>query len=61
MKRMSWRIAGNMVDGIILDLTSRSGLENEWENIDEDIQDEIRSKWIDIIVREWELDREVRE
>jgi hypothetical protein len=34
---------------IITDLTDRSGLQNEWENIDGDIQDEIIEKWKNII------------
>jgi hypothetical protein len=37
---------------IITDLTDRSGLQNEWENIDGDIQDEIIKKWKNIIDKE---------
>jgi len=34
---------------IIYDLTGRSGLQNEWELIDEDIQEEIKNTWAEII------------
>lgn len=37
---------------IIEDLTARKGLKHEWENIDEDIQDEIFETWADIIARD---------
>jgi hypothetical protein len=37
------------VDNIIQDISNRSGLGNEWEEIDEDIQNEIRNTWITII------------
>ena len=34
-----------VIDLIIDDLCSRSGLQDEWENIDADIQQEIRETW----------------
>ena len=34
------------------DLRDRSGLQNEWENIDDETQNEIKSKWVKIIARE---------
>jgi hypothetical protein len=37
---------------IIEDLSDRGGLQNEWENIDGDIQDEIIEKWKNIIEKE---------
>jgi len=37
------------VDAIILDLTDRRGLRQAWEEIDDDIQYEIKNKWRDII------------
>jgi hypothetical protein len=37
---------------IIGDLTDRKGLKHEWENIDEDIQDEIFQMWVSIIERD---------
>ena len=37
------------VDDIIDDLTSRRGLRQEFDNIDLEIQDEIRMKWASII------------
>ncbi len=39
------------VDKIInTDLTDRKGLENEWYQIDDEIQEEIRVRWAEIIV-----------
>jgi len=37
------------VDKILKDLTSRGGLENAWENIDEDIRGEIKHRWASLI------------
>jgi trans-2-enoyl-CoA reductase len=34
-----------IVEQIILDLNDRRGLRQEWENIDEDIQEEIKEQW----------------
>ena len=39
----------NIVDKIIDDLTDRGGLGNEWDQIDEDIQAEIKEEWVNII------------
>ena len=38
-----------IVDAIISDLTDRRGLRQEWEMIDEDIQEEIKETWISIV------------
>lgn len=37
-----------IIDAIIEDLTDRRGLRQAWEDIDEDIQQEIRNVWIEI-------------
>jgi len=42
--------AGNIVKEILDDLASRKGLENEWEEIDEEIQHEIITEWESIAV-----------
>lgn len=42
-------IAQLAVDMIVDDLTGRSGLQNAWEEIDDDIRDEIVDKWRKII------------
>lgn len=34
-----------IVSTIIKDLTGRAGLRQQWESIDDDIQDEIRKSW----------------
>lgn len=43
--------AAIIVDAIIKDLTDRRGLRQEWDAIDDDIQDEIRNVWIQIVVK----------
>jgi hypothetical protein len=37
---------------IVSDITGRSGLGNEWEQIDEEIQEEIMAEWLEIIEHE---------
>jgi hypothetical protein len=44
------------VDAIILDLSDRRGLKQEWDQIDDDIQQEIKETWAGLINRE--LNRE---
>lgn len=41
--------AAAAVDKIIVDLTDRGGLDNEWFAIDREIQEEIRQTWAKII------------
>lgn len=43
--------AEKIVDKLIEDLTDRSGLQNEWDALDEETQAEIRGAWRDIILR----------
>lgn len=38
-----------IINAIELDITDRKGLRQEWEHIDEDIKDEIRKTWFQII------------
>jgi hypothetical protein len=40
------------VERIIDDLTDRRGLREEWDEIDEDVQGEIMTVWVGIIVKE---------
>jgi hypothetical protein len=42
--------ARQIVDKIVDDLTDRAGLENVWEELDEDIQNEIKQEWQEIII-----------
>lgn len=37
-----------LINDIINDIKSKNGIEDEWENIDNDIKKEIKEKWIDI-------------
>ncbi len=49
-------VAANIVATIIGDLTGRKGLGDEWDVIDEDLQNEIREKWresIETILRRY--------
>ena len=39
----------NVLEAIISDLTDRRGLENEWDQIDEDVKQEIKDTWLEII------------
>ena len=39
----------NILFRILDDITDRSGLQNAWDGIDEDIQNEILETWLDII------------
>lgn len=38
----------DVVDAIIKDFTDRRGLRQGWEQIDEDIQEEIKERWIEL-------------
>jgi len=41
--------AKNILFDLVHDFTDRRGLRQEWEQIDEDIQEEILNKWLIII------------
>ena len=47
--------AEKIVDEILADLTSRRGLRHEWDEIDDDLQAEIRDEWITLARRVIEL------
>ena len=38
--------AEKIVDAILVDLADRRGLRHEWDQIDDDIQAEIRAEWM---------------
>ncbi len=46
---MTKELAEQIVYRLILDITDRRGLSNEWGNIDEDIQEEIKEEWVRLI------------
>ena len=50
--------AKRCVKGILKDLCDRSGLQNAWDEIDEDIQREIQEEWVSIIAIELGEDME---
>lgn len=43
--------ARKVVDQIVNDITSRRGIGDEWEQIEPDIEEEIRNEWIDFLMR----------
>lgn len=53
-------IAINAVERIIYDLTDRAGLGNQFESCDEEIQEEIKEKWANIIAEEIKKSQEVK-
>ncbi|MBI2633454.1 MAG: hypothetical protein HYW78_03670 [Parcubacteria group bacterium] len=44
------KISEKIVNEIMKDLCDRSGLQNEWENIDSDVQGEIKKEWRKIVI-----------
>jgi len=42
--------AEKIVAALIKDLSDRRGLRHEWEQIDDDIQEEIRNTWVAIVL-----------
>lgn len=44
-------LAKKIVNDILDDLSDRSGLSNEWDMIDEEIQEEIIATWVNIVER----------
>jgi hypothetical protein len=48
-------VADRVVSLIIGDLTDRSGLQNVWDELDEDIQEEIRQTWASFIENEIQM------
>lgn len=51
-ERSSEEIANAIVSRIEADFTDRRGLRQEWDEIDADIQEEIRDTWRDIVRQE---------
>lgn len=47
-----YKSAWNIVTKIEADIQDRKGIGNEWDSIDEDIQEEIKSAWVEIITEE---------
>ncbi len=46
---MSSSLAKTIVDAIVNNLTDRKGLRHEWDNIDADVELEIRDEWAEIV------------
>jgi hypothetical protein len=58
-KQLTQAVRANAVEAveqIVHDLRDRSGLGNEWDEIDAGIQDEIRTEWQNLILREFGYD-----
>lgn len=45
-----------IVFDIVADFTDRRGLRQEWDNIDDDIQNEIMEKWVSITTENLKID-----
>lgn len=45
-------LAQRIITKIVNDLTDRRGLRQEWDQIDEDIKEEILEKWRKIVIEE---------
>lgn len=48
---MNIDLATKIVDALLDDMTDRRGLRQEWDNIDDDVQAEIRKTWIKIVLK----------
>lgn len=53
-------LAERIVDGIISDLSDRRGLGQEWDQIDDDIKDDIRNKWINDVEMEVRVEENLK-
>ena len=51
-QKMIEKTAKSIVNKIVKDLCDRGGLQNEWDNIDADIQKEIKQTWAKIVMSE---------
>ncbi len=51
---------GEIVEALILDLSDRSGLQQAWESIDDEVQAELKGTWAGIIARQLQLRQESR-
>ena len=50
-----------IVDEIIKDISDRKGIGDEWDYIDEDIQDEIKEEWQQIVNKELEKESDLKQ
>lgn len=50
----------DIIDGIISDITMRSGLGDVWEEIDEETKNDIRKEWNKIISKELKYHLELK-
>ncbi len=50
-ERSNREVASDAVQAILDDMSDRSGLQNAWDEIDADIQDEIREEWTKLVLQ----------
>ena len=50
-ERSNREVASDAVQAILDDMSDRSGLSNAWDDIDADIQNEIREEWIKLVLQ----------
>lgn len=46
---MTYKTAKKIVEALVTDLTDRRGLVDAWDSIDQDVQEEIMTKWVDLV------------
>ena len=59
MPKVDKTLADNIVNAILKDQNGRSGFDNNWDSIDEDIQKECISDWVDVVQKEIDAELEV--
>jgi hypothetical protein len=52
-------LAEKIVNAILEDQNGRSGFDNNWDSIDEEIQNECISEWVDVVQKEIDAELEV--
>jgi GTPase SAR1 family protein len=50
------KLINEIIDGIICDITMRSGIGDEWDNIDSETIEDIKKEWKKIILDEFEAE-----
>jgi len=53
-------ITNNIIDGVICDITMRSGLGDVWDTIDEETKNDIKKEWDKIISKELRFHLELK-
>lgn len=49
---MNRALAAKIIDALIVEMSGRSGIGDEWDGMDDDVRDEIREAWIALVLEE---------